>query len=284
MKTSLSHLPETKRVQILQVAEAIEDLFHPQMIILFGSYAKGTYVEDRYTEEGTVYEYVSDYDFLVVMENEAIKDYLIRDKITNRFHFHTPINIISHTIDYVNQGLSFGQYFFTDIVNEGILLYNSANHEFVEPKRLSAAEEKEKAQNYFEIWFEIANEFLIDGANAYARRSYKKAAFELHQAAEGFFNTTLLVFTGYKPKTHNLDKLRNYIKGLSEELYMLFLNPRLNFENEHHLFDLLKRGYIDARYKQDYYISENEAEDLLIRLNHMKEIVETLCKLKIASL
>jgi HEPN domain-containing protein/predicted nucleotidyltransferase len=284
MKTSLSHLPETKREQITQVAAAIEELFHPQMIILFGSYAKGTYVEDSYTEAGTIYEYVSDYDFLVVMENEAIKDYLIRDRITNRFHFHTPINIISHTIDYVNQGLAFGQYFFTDIVNEGIMLYNSADYRLVEPKQLSADEEKRKAQDYFEIWFEIANEFLIDGGNAYARRSYKKAAFELHQAAEGFFNTTLLVFTGYKPKTHNLDKLRSYVKGLSEELFMVFLNPRFNFQNERHLFDLLKRGYIDARYKQEYYISENEAAELLSRLNYMKEIVEALCRLKIASL
>jgi HEPN domain-containing protein/predicted nucleotidyltransferase len=284
MKTSLSHLPETKREQIKMVASAIKELFNPQMIILFGSYAKGTYVEDRYTEEGTIYEYVSDYDFLVVMENEAIKDYLIRDKITNRFHFHTPINIISHTIDYVNQGLAFGQYFFTDIVNEGILLFNSANYMFVDSKHLSADEEKRKAHDYFEIWFEVANEFLIDGANAFARRSYKKAAFELHQAAEGFFNTTLLVFTGYKPKTHNLDKLRSYIKSLSEELYMVFLNPRFNFEGERHLFDLLKRGYIDARYKQDYYISEDEAKELLTRLNYMKEIVETLCRLKIESL
>jgi HEPN domain-containing protein/predicted nucleotidyltransferase len=284
MKTSLSYLPETKREQIIQVARAIEELFHPQMIILFGSYAKGTYVEDRYTEEGTIYEYVSDYDFLVVMENEAIKDYLIRDKITNRFHFHTPINIISHTIDYVNQGLAFGQYFFTDIVNEGILLHNSAGNAFVEPKKLSVEEEREKAQDYFGIWFEIANEFLIDGVNAFRRKSYKKAAFELHQAAEGFFNTTLLVFTGYKPKTHNLDKLRGYIKALSGELYSIFLNPRFDFENEHHLFDLLKRGYIDARYKQDYYISEDETEELVNRLNFMKATVEALCKSKIASL
>jgi HEPN domain-containing protein len=284
MKTSLSHLPETKREQIIQVAKAIEELFHPQMIILFGSYAKGTYVEDRYTEEGTIYEYVSDYDFLVVMENEAIKDYLIRDKITNRFHFHTPINIISHTMDYVNQGLAFGQYFFTDIVSEGILLHNSDNYGFVEPKKLSIDEEREKAQDYFDIWFEIANEFLIDGVNAFRRNSYKKAAFELHQAAEGFFNTTLLVFTGYKPKTHNLDKLRGYVKALSSELYLVFLNPRLSFEHERHLFDLLKRGYIDARYKQDYYISKDETEELVNRLNYMKATVESLCKSKIAFL
>jgi HEPN domain-containing protein/predicted nucleotidyltransferase len=282
MKTSLYHLPETKREQIIQVARAIEELFHPQMIILFGSYAKGTYVEDRYTEEGTIYEYLSDYDFLIVMENEAIKDYLIRDKITNRFHFHTPINIISHTIDYVNQGLAFGQYFFTDIVDQGILLHNSANYGFVEPRKLSAEEERQKAQNYFDIWFNSASGFLKVAKYCFDEGELKLGMFQLHQATENFYNTVLLVFTGYKPKTHNLEKLRVYSKSISEELYNLFLSPSI--DQEKHLFDLLKRGYIDARYKQDYSVSPFESHALFVKIANMKTVVELICKLKIKSL
>jgi len=282
MKTSLSHLPETKREQITQVAAAIEELFHPEMIILFGSYAKGTYVEDKYSEEGTIYEYVSDYDFLVVMEDEAIKDYLIRDKITNRFHFHTPINIISHSIDYINQGLAFGQYFFTDIVNEGILLHNSGSNDFVEPKELSAQEEKEKAHDYFDIWFESAETFLDLAEQCFKREKLKIGMFQLHQSAENLYNCVLLVFTGYKPKTHNLEKLRSYTKSLSEELYNIFRDlPHDN--NDVHLFELLKRGYIDARYKRDYAITHEEAENLLNRISKMKNIVGVICREKINS-
>jgi HEPN domain-containing protein/predicted nucleotidyltransferase len=282
MKTSLSHLPETKREQIIQVAKAIEELFHPQIVILFGSYAKGTYVEDRYTEEGTIYEYVSDYDFLVVMENEAIKDYLIRDKITNRFHFHTPINIISHTIDYVNQGLAFGQYFFTDIVNEGILLHNSANYGFVEPKKLSAEEEREKAQDYFDIWFESAETFLDLAEQCFRRGKLKIGMFQLHQSAENFYNCVLLVFTGYKPKTHNLEKLRSYTKSISEELYSIFPDHPDDNEDKYQ-FELLKRGYIDARYKRDYAINLEQAENLFHRISKMKKIVDVICREKINS-
>jgi uncharacterized protein len=54
------------------------------------------------------------------------------------------------------------------------------------------------------------------------------------------------VETGYKPKTHNLDKLKRYAKRFSEELEKVFPD---NTPEEKHLFDLLKRGYIDARYK-----------------------------------
>ena len=39
------------------------------MIILFGSYSRGNWVEDVYKENGTTYEYKSDYDILVVTEH-----------------------------------------------------------------------------------------------------------------------------------------------------------------------------------------------------------------------
>ena len=36
------------------------------MIILFGSYARGEWVEDIYTEGHITYEYISDFDILVL--------------------------------------------------------------------------------------------------------------------------------------------------------------------------------------------------------------------------
>ena len=48
MKTSLSHLPQTKQEQILQIVEIITEVAAPEKVILFGSYAKGKQVEHRY--------------------------------------------------------------------------------------------------------------------------------------------------------------------------------------------------------------------------------------------
>ena len=76
MKTSLDHLPETKRAELAFVVEVIRDGFAfaiarrtmPDLrggqllkIILFGSYARGDWVEDP------VGRYFSDYDLLVVV-------------------------------------------------------------------------------------------------------------------------------------------------------------------------------------------------------------------------
>jgi uncharacterized protein len=109
-----------------------------------------------------------------------------------------------------------------------------------------------------------------------------EAAFLLHQATERFYNTTLLVFTGYKPKTHSLEKLRQYAKPYSKDLLEIFPQPTRD-KTESHLFDLLKRGYIDARYKNDYFITEEELNALIEKVRTMQEVAEKICRQKIAA-
>lgn len=283
MKTTLTHLPQGKRDQIMEIVGIIKKVVAPEKIILFGSYAKGKYVQHRYTgKDGILYEYVSDFDFLVVTRENNIKEYELDDIVNSRTeHFKQPINIQIHEIGYINEGLEFGQYFFADIVKEGILLYDTDIVHFAEPREITPEEEKMIAQRYFDIWFNRAIEFETDTENAFKRDSFNKAAFELHQATESLYYATLLVFTGYKPKTHNLFKLRKHAKHLSEDLFLLF--PVETNKTEKNLFDLLKRGYIDARYKEEYSISKEELLLLIERIKQMKGIVERICREKIAS-
>lgn len=282
MKTSISHLPESKQLELQRVTQLIVETVAPEKIILFGSYATGNWVEDRYTEGHITYEYISDYDLLVITKaGEKRKDHEITDQIKNRLRFRVPVNVITHDIDYINQKLSVGQYFFTDIIKEGLMLYDAGNTSFTELKELSREERKEIAQEDFNNWFLSANEFLIDAKNAFQRKSLKKSLFELHQSAERFYNTIMLVFTGYKPKTHNLDKLRAYTKRFSQEIFYLF--PCSNKE-ELHLFSLLQKGYIDARYNNNFIVSENELADLIDRVEKLKTLTEMECEKEIQSL
>lgn len=284
MKSSLSHLPQSKQQEILEIIGVIKSVIQPEKIILFGSYAKGTQVEDKYIENGIVYEYISDYDFLVIPLDTNVKEYVVQDKIVNRFrHLKTPINVIVHDINYVNEGLSEGQYFFTDIVKEGILLYDHGVLDFSDARELDTNEKKKIAQRYFEKWYKHGSGFLKGAGFYISEDQLNIAAFELHQAAEHFYNTSLLVFTGYKPKTHNLEKLRQCAKPLSEELYAVFPFPEKS-ENEEHLFNLLKKGYIDARYKDDYLITKEELAQLVEKIEKMQLVTQHICLSKISSL
>jgi HEPN domain-containing protein/predicted nucleotidyltransferase len=290
MKTSLSHLPEHKQQEILKIVEIIKEVARPEKLVLFGSYARGNWVEDRYFENGIRYEYISDYDFLVVTKNNIEKEYILSDKIVNRARHVTnvAVNPIIHDMDYVNEGLEIGQYFFTDIVKEGVLLFDSAREGFAQARELSVQEQKEIANRDFDRWFPAATNFL-DFSNYGAKKlgsdgkKLNDVAFLLHQTTERLYNTVLLVFTGYKPKTHNLEKLRQYAKPYSKELIEIFPDST-DDKLENHLFDLLKRGYIDARYKDDYMITKEELEMLIKKVEKMKSVVEGISKEKIDSM
>ncbi len=285
MKTSLSHLSENKQYEVRRIVDIIQEVVSPEKIILFGSHAKGTQVEHRYqTKDGIIHEYISDYDFLVVTKDNPEKTYVQESKIMDRVdHFNPPVNLEIHEIDYINEGLDWGQYFFADIVKEGILLYDSGRINFIEPRILTPTEEKEKAQRYFDLWFPMSSGFL-EGVKFYLSKSELKiGAFNLHQASESLYYSLLLVFTGYKPKTHNLWKLRKKTKAYSDELFLVFKAE--TDKEEEHLFDLLKRGYVEARYKQDQYtITDKELAELIDRVELMASIVSKICKERIASI
>jgi HEPN domain-containing protein/predicted nucleotidyltransferase len=283
MKTSLSYLPQIKQDQILQIVNIIKEVVNPEKIILFGSYAKNTFVEHKYNgKDGIRYEYISDYDFLIVTKDSNSKTYELDEQISSKVPNRYPeLNLEIHELDYINEGLEFGQYFFSDIAKEGILLFDSGRFEFSEPKELTNAEKKVIAQRYFDIWFPKGKSFLAIVISYGLKDDLKIAAFLLHQAAESFYYSTLLVFTEYKPKTHNLRKLRKQAKILSQELFLLF--PIETDKLEKHYFDLLRRGYIDARYRIDYSITENELLEIIERVKKMEIIVAKICEEKIDS-
>lgn len=282
MQQSLAHLPEIRQKEILEITEIIKEKMMPEKIILFGSHARGGQVLHKFrTKDGTIQEYMSDYDFLVVTKTSADNVYKEESIIVNLANRNKlPVNLEIHEIDYINKGLELGEYFFVEIIKEGITLYDTGNLQFVEPRELTPEERREKAQRYFNTWFPQAKEFIIDSRNALNRKSLKNGIFYLHQATESLYYTVLLVFTDYKPKVHNLWKLRKKAKPYSEELFLMF--PAEIDREEERLFDLLKRGYIDARYRTDYEITVEELTILIEKVATMVPIVERICKEKIA--
>ena len=84
------------------------------MVILFGSHARGDWVEDRYEKEGVTYEYVSDYDLLVVLPAPHDKQHggshrqwqRVEREIKELLPPGSHVNPIAHNIDHVNTRLT----------------------------------------------------------------------------------------------------------------------------------------------------------------------------------
>ena len=286
MKKSLSHLPKHKQDEIRTITELIKEKIDAEFIILFGSYARGDWVEDKSIgEDGNLYEYRSDYDILVVAKNPRRYEHgkypgRIKKK-AEECGVRTDISMIFHSVAEFKRAVNKGKYFFVDIINEGIMLYSSERVPLPEIQELNVEEQKYYAQKDFDNWFESANDFLFGFEKYIEAKKYKLAVFSLHQAAERFYTTIMLVFTGYKPKLHDLEILNSKTHALCDELKDIF--PRAT-QKERDLFELLKKAYVEARYSMEYKITKEELEYLAERVKKLQNITEKVCKAKIKSL
>jgi predicted nucleotidyltransferase/HEPN domain-containing protein len=272
MKTSLDHLPETKRVILRDIIAIFREGPPIEMLILFGSHARGDWVED--SETG----YKSDFDIIAIVETEKqAKDLVLWHEMERRAREvagETPVTLIVHDIKFVNHEIRIGQYFFADIVNEGVLLFDSRRARLAKPKALNAQERLALAERNFCNWFDSASGFWR-GCRYYASMDLlKHAVFLLHQATERYYHAALLVFTGYKQRTHDIEALGK----LAGEQHALLHDvlPKTDPEDKR-LFDLLKKGYIDARYSMSYRITMDELSILQERVLLLAARVRAAC-------
>ncbi|MBC8482007.1 MAG: HEPN domain-containing protein [Planctomycetes bacterium] len=130
------------------------------------------------------------------------------------------------------------------------------------------------------MWFNSAKNFYRTFEFNLKEKMYKEAAFQLHQATERFYGATMLVFTGYKPKRHNIETLGRRVSGCDPAFLKVF--PRATAEQDEN-FKLLKKAYIDARYKKEYKITKKQLEYLAKRVKLLQRLTKKICKEKIES-
>jgi predicted nucleotidyltransferase/HEPN domain-containing protein len=285
MKKSLAHLPKYKRDELQRVKEIILDECPTVlMIILFGSHARGDWVEDRHVEDGVLHEYLSDFDIMVIVRSNRIvnsKDTWRRAETrARRFPNRTWTNLIVESIETVNNALARGHYFFSDIKKEGILLYDTGEFKLARRRKLDPKERRGMAKAHFKEWFTNAGNAYRQYEHAMDDRSYREAAFNLHQAVERFYGAILLVFTNYRPRLHDLEKLSHMVAGCDPALLTVF--PRATDE-QRECFDLLKRAYVEARYNPGYKVTKEQLEYLAHRVRKLQDLTKKICEAKIES-
>ncbi len=288
---ALGHLPERKRRELARALKIIFEEFDAAQqsklsekqragrilkVILFGSYSRGGWVEDH--KSG----YRSDYDILVVVnaysvgeENELwhdVSDHFLRELLVTKT-IETPVNVIVHTLQDVNDQLARGRPFFIDIIRDGIVLYEKEGHPFVAPKPLSASQQRAEAERYFHLWMDNTAAFLKAGSTLLGGH-LKQAAFQYHQATEALYHCLLLTLTLYSPKSHRLKSLRSSAERLEPRLIEAW--PR-DTKFARRCFERLDRAYVDARYSPHYEVTKEELSWLIERIEILQERVRTSC-------
>ncbi|MBE1529527.1 putative nucleotidyltransferase/HEPN domain-containing protein [Sphingopyxis sp. OAS728] len=301
MRTGLDHLPPHKQRELERVVQIIFEEFDDAIsratmgwkkkgriskIILYGSYARGGWVDEPHTAKG----YQSDYDLLVLVNDKRLTDRVeywskLDDRLNREFGItktlRTPVNFIVHALGEMNEGLAQGRYFFLDVARDGIALYEAHDSEFAEPKPMTPHAALDAAREYFDEWWSASKRKLKLSNDAIDQGFTNEAAFLLHQTVESLYHCVLLVRTFYTPHIHNLAFLRTQAEGMDARLIDAW--PR-EAKVDRSRFEKLKAAYIKARYSKHYRISEEELSWLGERVENLAAIVEMICRERIAEL
>ena len=108
--------PEVTEALLRDITRRIVEAFHPEQVILFGSYAYGTPHRD------------SDVDLLVVKDTAQPLVERIRSIAEVAEIPFLPMDILVHTPAELQQRLELGDYFLTDIVHKGRMLYSDGTY------------------------------------------------------------------------------------------------------------------------------------------------------------
>jgi uncharacterized protein len=104
----------TTMEEIKAFSDKIAEEFHPEQIILFGSYAYGTPGPD------------SDVDLLVVLPFEG-KPWRMASLIRTRVHPSFPTDILARTPSQIHDRIRIRDFFICEITEQGKVLYERGN-------------------------------------------------------------------------------------------------------------------------------------------------------------
>jgi predicted nucleotidyltransferase/HEPN domain-containing protein len=301
MRTDLDHLPPQKQRELERVMQLIFEEFDDAFalakhewkkagrilkVILYGSYARGTWVDEPHTAKG----YQSDFDLLIIVNDKRLTDRVkywsrLDERLMREYGrtgtLRTPVNFIVHTLQEVNDGLAHGRYFFMDVKAEGIAVYQSDETELHTPKPKTPTQALAMATEYFEEWLPGGQQFLETAKFMIERGWNKKAAFIMHQATESLYHCALLVCTFYTPHVHNLGFLRTQAERIDPRLTYVW--PREN-KRDRARFEKLKDAYVKARYSKHYRVAKEELEWLGEQVEELGRVVHEVCSERIEKL
>ena len=112
MKRTRNSLAQSTPRKIRTIAETIGRTFHPEKVVLFGSHAYGRPHRD------------SDVDLFIIMETKlrpVEQAVAIRQALDCPF----PLDLLVRTPEQIKERLRLGDYFMSDILRRGVVLYEA---------------------------------------------------------------------------------------------------------------------------------------------------------------
>ena len=311
MRTSLRHLSDYRRNDLALVVRHIHnafqntrasgkvfgfgrklrraaDLVDPEMIVLFGAYARSAV--NGYSTNPTHCNslYTPDYEVLVILDHCKLARRLeVWQTIMQRFGADpetsngVELSFLTKSRCEVNNQLRSGSAFFSDIKRYGIVLYRSEDVQLARCRFIDPIQRQIAARRALRWWCRSASDSLRAFELFVERGRYRRAAFELHQAAEFLYTGTVIVFTGHQSRSHNLRRLERRVSNLDPAFFGLLGQTPGNGDGR--LFGLLNAAYVQGRYNGAFRVTRRELDELATRVRRLQRVMKYICEERIKS-
>lgn len=270
MQSTLPHITEPQHQLLRETISRIVEAVKPEKILCFG--VRTSKLETWSCFLPATDPLISaDYDLLVIpRERTKAKREAVAQVIQNYNNASIKFTTLVHSIDAVNDGLQQGNFFFTSLYHQGVILYDGNNLPLTfPPEKNIHVIPSPIIESDWKKWSGLARKFYDGAVYALSKEANDLAVFMLHQGVEHICIALIRIYMGYRRTTHKLSKLLAMVENFSR--YSVTVFPRLTAD-EIRLFAVLESAYVKARYKADYAVDTST-------VNILKEQVEELLKI-----
>ncbi len=311
MRAALGHLSDSQRNDLTLILRHIRDAFQntrasgkvfglgrklrraadladPEMIVLFGTYARGAVNGHPTNPTHGNGLYTPDYELLVIIEQCKLARRLeVWKTIRQRFRADpqssngVELSFLTKSRFEVNHQLRLGSAFFGDIKHQGIVLHRSGGVQLARCRSIDPIQRQVAARRALRWWYRSASDSLRAFELFVERGRYRRAAFELHQAAEVLYTGIVIVFTGHQSRSHNLRRLERRVSNLDPAFFGLLSQTPGNGDGR--LFGLLNAAYVQGRYNGAFRVTRRELDELAKRVRQLRRVTKRICQERIKS-
>lgn len=258
-----------------EIVGSLVNQYHPESIICFGFQHNIKEVSNCFTQP--VNDSHSHYFLLMITKDITRIEHEVQDHV-NR-HFDDLITILVHGVKTVTNAIGEGSRFFIRVCHYGFQLFSANGLRLnMDYPILSTAKTLASAERHYRHRYSMALGFMEAADTCFESQFYNNSIFMLHQAVEQACIALIRVYMAYRSDMHNLARLFNLCLCFSDEPAALF--PRKT-EEDLRLFQLLLKSYSEARYRDEYKVSSNDADILCTQVRELIKLTEILCNDKL---
>ena len=193
----------------------------------------------------------------------------------------TPVSLIYHSLDDVNEKLRLGRYFFIDILRDGILLFEEPGFPFAEPQPLSPQQALERRGHSSKNGSKARTSSRQYGTHAIFAGGHEKCSVRSPPSHGAALPLPVPGAHALQPQDPQSEPPRHSPRIWSRpEIGLAAATPSSNDA----AYELLREAYVKARYSRHYHITAEQLQWLSGRIDLLRQAVRQVSEERIALL